>query len=41
MAAKPAPKPSLPWLDPATPHTRVCQCGAVNWGTAPTCWRCA
>ncbi|MFI7449587.1 hypothetical protein ACIBQX_18970 [Nonomuraea sp. NPDC049714] len=30
-------KPDLPWLDPTTTNTRVCSCGAPNWGTATTC----
>lgn len=29
--------PKLPWLDPSTTNTRVCPCGAPNWGTATTC----
>lgn len=50
MAKKPPPPkqpkgggkktPELPWVGPNTKNTRVCKCGAVNWGNSPTCRSC-
>lgn len=34
-------KPELPWIDPSTTNTRVCSCGAVNWGRMSTCRKCS
>jgi hypothetical protein len=50
MAKKKTPPPEptgktpdheLPWLDPSTDNTRICKCGAVNWGRLPACRKCS
>ncbi|MCP2350673.1 hypothetical protein HD595_006795 [Nonomuraea roseoviolacea subsp. carminata] len=33
------PKPSLPWLPPGTPSTRICPNGHINPATNTSCWK--